>query len=302
MIKKPLLAGKVDLDNINYPVLATPKLDGIRCLLVDGVPLSRTFKPIPNKYITKILAGLTGVHDAFDGELMLKDPDATFQQVTSAVMSQEGAPAFVYCVFDYIGGVHGDRFNHNHPYEERVQEMIDAWKTLGKPHYLRPVIPSKIEDPQHLNAYERGCLKSGYEGIMIRDPKGIYKFGRSTTKEGILLKLKRFEDGEARIIGFEEKQVNQNEQTRNELGYAKRSTRKEGMVLDGTLGNFVVMDVNSNVEFRLGSGLNDSLRAQVWANKFNYLDKIIKYKFQAIGVKDAPRTPIFLGFRDPIDL
>jgi len=52
MITKPMLAGKcTNKNNIKYPVLATPKLDGIGCLVIDGNAVSRTFKPIPNKYI-----------------------------------------------------------------------------------------------------------------------------------------------------------------------------------------------------------------------------------------------------------
>ena len=40
-----MLAGKcTNKNNIKYPVLATPKLDGIGCLVIDGNAVSRTFK------------------------------------------------------------------------------------------------------------------------------------------------------------------------------------------------------------------------------------------------------------------
>ena len=45
-------------------------------------------------------------------------------------------------------------------------------------------------------------LNAGYEGLMLRDPNGIYKFGRSSVKENILLKVKEFMDDEAEIIAF----------------------------------------------------------------------------------------------------
>jgi len=45
---KPLLAAKLEsLDQLRYPVLATPKLDGIRCLLWQGRAMTRKLKPIP---------------------------------------------------------------------------------------------------------------------------------------------------------------------------------------------------------------------------------------------------------------
>ena len=48
---KPLLATKAQYDKIRYPVLATPKLDGIRCLMVKGTAMSRSMKPIPNTFV-----------------------------------------------------------------------------------------------------------------------------------------------------------------------------------------------------------------------------------------------------------
>ena len=42
-IKKPMLAGKCDCpEALRFPVLATPKLDGIRCLKIAGQALTRS--------------------------------------------------------------------------------------------------------------------------------------------------------------------------------------------------------------------------------------------------------------------
>ena len=42
-IKKPMLAGKCDCpEALSFPVLATPKLDGIRCLKIAGQALTRS--------------------------------------------------------------------------------------------------------------------------------------------------------------------------------------------------------------------------------------------------------------------
>ena len=38
-----------DVDSLKYPVMASAKLDGIRALVSDGIVLSRSGKPIPNK-------------------------------------------------------------------------------------------------------------------------------------------------------------------------------------------------------------------------------------------------------------
>jgi len=51
-IVKPMLAGKCEQPSaLRFPVLATPKLDGIRCLKINGRAVSRSFKPISNTFI-----------------------------------------------------------------------------------------------------------------------------------------------------------------------------------------------------------------------------------------------------------
>lgn len=66
MTFKPMLAATVvDRTKLRFPFLASPKLDGIRCIVLDGQVLSRSLKPIRNKFIVKQLQGLPNL----DGEL-----------------------------------------------------------------------------------------------------------------------------------------------------------------------------------------------------------------------------------------
>jgi len=68
MIKKPMLASKLEnLKDLRYPILCTPKLDGVRALKINGVLVSRNWKPIPNTYIRQLFSTLP---DGVDGELI----------------------------------------------------------------------------------------------------------------------------------------------------------------------------------------------------------------------------------------
>ena len=96
-IQKPLLAGNFDPEKAQLPYIATPKIDGIRFLMVNGVAVSRTFKPIRNQHIQSLLS--TYLPDGIDGELTSGN---TFQSSTSAVMTIEGEPNFKVWVFDYV--------------------------------------------------------------------------------------------------------------------------------------------------------------------------------------------------------
>lgn len=149
---------------------------------------------------------------------------------------------------------------------------------------------------------------------MLRDPLGPYKHGRSTLKEGYLLKLKRFTDAEAVIVGFEEQEQNCNKAKPDELGRQKRSTHKAGKFGKDTLGAFIVephpyTSLNQAAygtpekRFRIGTGvgLTIELRQRIWDDRASYLGKVVKYKYQEVGTKDAPRIPVWLGFRDERD-
>lgn len=288
-IKKPLLAGNFDPSVARYPYLATPKIDGIRFLMVNGVAVSRTFKPIRNRYIQELLS--SHLPDGIDGELTSGD---TFQSSTSAVMTIEGTPEFKVWIFDYV--------------EPEIQDIL--------PYYLRmltmPSIPStlfeceilmgtNISSYEELLRYEAICLEEGYEGVMVRDPNGTYKFGRSTVRDNILLKVKRFLDDEAELIDIWEKMSNQNPEERDAFGNVKRSSALDGMIPCGVAGTLIVRNKEGQ-EFGIGSGLNDYLRQEIWENKEQYIGKLVKYKYFPQGVKELPRHPVFLGFRDKDDL
>lgn len=286
-IQKPLLAGNFDPAKAQFPYIATPKIDGIRFLMVDGIAVSRTFKPIRNIHIQKLLQQLP---DGIDGELTCGD---TFQSSTSAVMRIEGTPDFKAWIFDYVDP---DPITIL-PFDMRMKNM----PKLNVSFDYEILSGGLIHDMDALEQCERVALDEGYEGIMLRDPNGTYKFGRSTVRDNILLKVKRFLDAEAEVIGIEEKMSNQNVAEKDNFGRTKRSSCLDGMVPAETAGALRVRDKNG-LEFSIGSGLNDELRDEIWANKNSYIGKLVKYKYFPQGVKDLPRHPVFLGFRDPDDI
>ena len=153
-----------------------------------------------------------------------------------------------------------------------------------------------------MESLEADWIKSGYEGAMLKDAKGLYKFGRSTVKEKVLIKIKRFSDSECIIIGFEEKLHNSNEKEKDELGFSKRASFLSGMVKANTLGSIKVVDIKTDIMFHIGTGLNDTLRKEIWDKQDEYLGKIVKYKHFESGKLELPRFPVFLGFRDETDL
>ena len=287
-IQNPMLAGSFDPDKAIFPYIATPKIDGIRFLMLDGVAVSRTFKPIRNTYIQALLS--TYLPDGVDGELTSGD---TFQSSTSAVMKITGEPEFKVWIFDWVDPTRPEI----DPFCERITNM----PPIIAPFALEILSGVTMDSMDDLVEYEKTCLDEGYEGVMVRDPQGTYKFGRSTVRENTLLKLKRFVDDEAELVDIEEKTSNQNPEEKDAFGYVKRSASMEGLVPMGTAGTLIVKDKEGRV-LRIGSGLNDELRQDLWDNKSKYLGSLVKYKYFPQGVKELPRHPVFLGFRHPDDI
>ena len=293
---KPMLAAAYDPAKLIYPCFASPKLDGIRASVVDGRLLSRSLKPIPNKHVSSLLSCL--VLNGFDGELIAGSPTApnAMQEATSFFMSHDKVQDFTYFVFDL------------HNSSERFTERLDALHTqmIRMEHpaeFTIALLPQTlIYNDEQLAVYEAETVGAGYEGVILRRPDAFYKYGRATAKGGELTKVKRFTDSEARIIGFEEQMHNANEATTNELGRTKRSSHQENKHGKGTLGALIVRELMSGIEFNVGTGMNDALRSEVWANRDAYEGRIVKYKSFEVGVKEKPRHPVFLSFRDARDM
>lgn len=306
MIARPMLAAKIgpdEIDRLKFPLLATPKLDGIRCLVLGGRALSRKLKLIPNLHIQAQISRY--LPDGLDGELMLSKGD-TFGDISSAVMSVDGEPKFRYHVFDYVTPGCG----LDEPYANRVAKLKHWYKRDVDAPFVRLVEPKLIKTPTELEKYEWKTIAEGFEGVCLRTPESPYKCGRSTVNEGWLVALKRFVDAEAVIIGFEEQEENLNEAKRDEVGSLKRSSHKAGKRGKGTLGAFVCKPAEDDGSFRLtsetfrigaGRGLTDVVRQEIWDNRAAYLGKLIKFRYQEHGMKDKPRIPVFLGFRDARD-
>ena len=290
---KPMLASQCDdIDALKYPLLVTPKIDGIRCLIIDGVAMSRSLKPIPNAYIQSVIG--RAEYNGLDGELLVGE---TFQAATSGIMSEDGEPNFTYYVFDLT-----NLSDRGCDYQTRMA-LLGTFALVPTPH-IKLLLPTLLQDRSQLDAYMAEQLTKGFEGTMVRSPDGPYKHGRATFKEGYLIKLKPFADAEATVVGFEERMHNANEAATNALGRTERSSHKANLIPMGTLGALICRNdaLWPGQTFNVGTGFTDQQRYVWWEAREFLRGKAVKFKYQAIGTVDKPRIPVFLGWRDGRDV
>lgn len=286
---QPMLAvSSPDFSEVRFPTLASYKLDGIRCVIRDGVPFTRKLKRIPNGHIHRTLSKMNLPN--LDGELLIAGA-RNFSDISSAVMSHAGWPAFEYHVFDLLGD------NRVTPYRVRYQTLLAAVEQFGPPlHLVEHWVVDSIDDVQADFAEAVGAK---YEGLILRHHDSPYKFGRSTAREQFLMKVKPLHDDEGKIVDFVEQMHNDNKLEEDERGYAKRSKAKEGLVPAGCLGAFVA-DWRGTT-FEIGTGFSLEQRKKFWEQREQLRGKFVRFGYQSIGSKGRPLFPRFQAIRHAFD-
>lgn len=300
--RSPMLAERKSIhlypEKVTFPLYALPKLDGFRCIVENGRAVTRSFSDIKNHFTRAALSvpDLSGL----DGELTVGPISAenVFTATSSGVTTHEGEPLFQWNIFD-------DFTDPDMPYNERNVRVNERILDLCTQYpFIRGVDAVRLETWEGLEAYEDMVLGLGFEGVITRSPGGLYKFGRSSKTDQAMMKLKRFTDSEAEIIGFVELMRNTNADVKDHFGHAKRSKAKAGMVRGGTLGVMLACDVTTKVEFEIGmfKGLTNEDKQYIWDHQDQFIGKLAKYQHFSHGAVDKPRHSKFLGWRDPGDM
>ena len=228
------------------------KLDGMRCLWDGSVLRTRNGNNIfAPEQLTQELPLLP-----LDGELFLGR--GMFQKCMSVVRSHDADirawKDIRFMVFDApsIKKPFGDRLN-----AAKVALNTTSWATVHD--------HSICTGRDHLFNVLDSVLQKGGEGIMLRKPMSLYVGGRSTD----LLKVKKFHDDEAVVVGHEE-------------GTGRNK---------GRMGALICKD-DSGKRFKIGTGFKDSHRdvpPQIGA--------CVTYKYQEKTKAGLPRFPVFLRVR-----
>jgi DNA ligase-1 len=174
----------------------------------------------------------------------------------------------------------------------RRQDKSDHWKELRFVIFDAPAMPDAFEDRlayyqdflvrakppfalghaqtlcrnlDHLNEELQRVLGLGGEGLMMRQPQSKYAQGRSST----LLKVKRFRDEEAVVIGH--------------LAGAGRHKGRLGAVQ---------VRLPNGIEFAVGTGFSDRE-----LDNPPPIGSTITFRYQELSEAGVPRFPSFVGIR-----
>jgi len=250
-----------------------PKLDGLRVTVVDGMPLTRNGNPVQSTHqmLDELASMITKRHTSlrdwvFDGEFI---GSGTFEEtVSKARATGQEDRGLVYNIFDIVSANEWQT-RKTRPFSARRRDVNEH---IHDGVYIRRVPSIRVEDPtvgDVLNFCDK-FMAQGYEGAMWKADLP-YAFKRSSA----LLKVKKFETEDAKIIGFEE-------------GTGK---------YEGLLGALVVQ-LEDGTQVKVGSGFNDAQREAFWTEQQTFKGKTVEVKFQNKTAKGSLRFPIYLRWRD----
>ena len=204
-----------------------------------------------------------------------------FQAIQAVMHRKDGVEVgeLHYVVFDAC--FEDDWKSPKDNYKDRLEAAAD-WVLL-----IQSTVPNDrigivttyecLTDPAeaHLREMCQKAVEEGYEGLILRrtDCPVERKRGKK------LIKLKTFQDTEARITGTVE-------------GNGK---------LVGMLGALVCTTPDGKA-FEIGSGFSDSIRQNLWAKRKELVGQTVNYKYFEMTNDGIPRFPIFRGIRHPDDM
>jgi DNA ligase-1 len=227
------------------------KLDGVRAYW-DG---SKLISRLGNAFSAPdwFVAGLPS--EALHGELWIGRK--AFQRTVGVVRRQDKTKAWEdvrYVLFD-APNVPG-------PFEERYAAIEGLVR--GAP-YASRLEQQRCASERHLTEEMDRVSALGAEGLMLRKPGSAYEVGRSS----ILLKVKRFLDADARVVGH--------------LAGAGRHK--------GRLGS-VMVELQDGKRFQVGTGFSDAERESPPP-----IGTVIVFRYQELSDGGIPRFPTYAGVR-----
>ena len=296
-------ACNIDLKKVKYPTWVMPKIDGVRGLNPYGTLLTRTLALMPNLFTREAFS--KPEYQGIDGELAAgnETDDDLCRKSTSATMSIEGAPEVTWHAFDLCSPNVAAL-----DYENRYG-MLSGW--LNEQHAKGNMLNVKlvpyqiVKNEEEFLYWEDVWLGMGYEGIIQRDPKAPYKYGKSTANQSTYTRRKPYEDTEGELVDIFEAMENANEATVSAEGLTKRSSHQENKFGKGMAGALLVKRLDTGALERIGPGkLTHAERIDLWVNREQRLAEklIVKFRHFPIGVKDKARQARFLSWRSEDDI
>lgn len=283
-------------------LLASPKLDGNRCMCIGGELRTSRWKHFPNKKLYEYLSDIIRLCKiqglVLDGELF--DTNFSHHAKLSGILNASNSPipsSVVFFVFDGMS-LNDWETNTYIPFADRLAALYQY--SCFKP--MLVLNHSAVANRQELQVFYEHCLRLNYEGVIVRSYYGYYKHGRATLNDGIIWKLKPIHTFDGKIIGIiPRRKLKKNiERELDELGYMKHVYKQDYYDTTPVIGSFIVL-YNGNKTCKVGFGKGFSMEDRRKLFEEYPIGRHIEFKFLDYGKKDKPRHAQLVRFREDLD-
>ena len=305
---KPQLANDANLDTLTYPVIAQPKIDGVRALNINGTLTGRSLDPFKGFGITEYFS--KSEFQGLDGEMTLGSNPASPDRLCSLTTGAMGAFKGVTEMADVHWHIFDDLTCPTDPYEARYGRAKARVAEMAHPRvHIVPMFA--VQDRNQLDELIARFFEEGYEGAIVRNPRLPAKEGRPGKRTQELVRVKPWADTEMLVTGVTEGEENTNEATTNSLGRTERSSAQSGMVPNGRVGSIqgtlladclnpitgeLLLPKDLPVTVSKGSMSHAEAR-HYFENQDKIVGHIVKFSFMTHGIKDLPRFPGYISHR-----
>lgn len=298
--------------NLSFPIMASYKLDGFRCIFYEEQQRTASLKPFNNIHINEKFKPIVNYLERemqyrplFDGELIA--PSLPFN-VFSGIFRSDEMILPEDTKFYMFDGVYCNNFDE--PFSDRQWYVDKAYKAF--PDLIIPVEQKLLHSPDEVVSYYEEALSKTHiyqgeehfmcDGLILRNPDGRYKKGRATYRESLMFKLKPYQSFDAKIISVVEgTNVDKKADKKiNEMGYSETSRKKNDRIPGGWASGFVVLHENQQ-ELIVSIKATLEQKKEIWQHQEQYIDKYVEYKGLMVGAKDLPRHPTMIRMRPDKD-
>lgn len=198
----------ININKIKYPVLASYQIAGFRCIFKDGRMVSKSLNDIPNNHLQdkfNLLKRLSKNRLIIDG--VIYSHKRTLPEITRACMTPEFSDnkiikelrkkfGDVESTINYINRLLADMkfycfdvlFDDTSCFSKRLR-MIKDIKEYS-PDAVVGVKQTPLNYVSMLRIAHYHAIKKNYDGLILKDPDGLYKFGRVAADERQVYKIK----------------------------------------------------------------------------------------------------------------
>lgn len=264
-----------DITKVKYPAYVQPKLDGYRCIYKQGQMWSRSGKSFGNKNLPAYFNSLYSINDYItDGELYAEGFNFNKLQTILNTFDAPLPSNLKLFIYDCMTVPEWESKKCQKPYSDRLKQLNKLVAHIGDYQKIIGIGNDKVNTSKEVLDLYKNYLQDGYEGVMLKDPEGLYKWKRVTVKSGEMLKVKPYKTLDLEVTGIYD-------------GKGKYEGIAGGMVFS-----------YNSVTVRCGSGIDDDLRKEMADQPSKFIGKVAEIRYLEITEDGSLRHPTFVRWRE----